>query len=317
MTPNRRESMDSSLSDGSNQLATDNGANGNGKGEYFNGEDFDEMINNVMEMEPTKRKSSVQSPEHGEEEGPAKMVDVTPDDDNTNSDLEKSMNSLNSDDISGDSDISDVEEQARKKKSSNKDFIPPPLINDDESTVDMRPPAPVNQSVSSYVEALNQQQNRKNRIVRLGVLFILVGVIVGVVLAIVMVSGGKDNGSGTPSGADGSGGVSVESNQISAKDSFVNGTTYPPSISPSAESVADVTDSPSMSPVEMVTPTSSPLSIQTPTLPPQLPTSSPEADSTTDAPVAAAVTDAPITPDPTLDVSEVKLIICFLKFAHF
>ena len=53
----------------------------------------------------------------------------------------------------------------------------------------MRPPAPVNQSVSSYVEALNQRQTQKSRIVKCGIVFILLGRVIGVVLAIVSVTG--------------------------------------------------------------------------------------------------------------------------------
>eukprot|EP00804_Cyclotella_cryptica_P023257 CCRYP_000445-RD/>CCRYP_000445-RD protein AED:0.02 eAED:0.02 QI:275/1/1/1/1/1/3/925/365 len=334
----RRESGGSSMSDGSNRkVEVDDFAvslsptpsNGVKKSEYYNGEDFDDMIADVMEMEPSRRNGSNSSDQYedDEEARPANVVDVTPDDKSmsTSSDPEEAeMNSLNSDDISGGSDISDVEEQARrnnKKDSKSRNFVPPPLINDDESTVDMRPPAPVNQSVSSYVEALNQQQNRKNRIVRFGVMFILLGVVIGVVLAIVSVSGGNKNGDGDASSVVGANGEYIDTNnQISVKDSLngvANSTTYSPTVSPVYfESHAD-TMMPSLS--STIRPT------LPPSLPPQtaLPTSRPSPEPTeaeiivTNAPVAAPVfftdppvggTNSPVTPEPTPAVSAISCV---------
>ena len=78
---------------------------------------------------------------------------------NTGSDVA----SLDSEEISGESDISEVEE---KEKSS---YYPQPLIHDDESTIDMRPPAAETQTVSSYVDQLNQQERRKGKLVKAGV----------------------------------------------------------------------------------------------------------------------------------------------------
>lgn len=303
-------------------------SNGIKKSEYYNGEDFDDMIADVMEVEPTRKNGNYASHQYDDhdEDRPANVVDFTPDDKSmsTSSDPEEAeMNSLNSDDISGGSDISDVEEQARRNKTKNsKNFVPPPLINDDESTVDMRPPAPVNQSVSSYVEALNQQQNRKNRIIRFGVMLILVGVVIGVVLAIVAVSGGNKNGGAENSAVDGANGEYIGANsQIVVKDSLngVNNAT---------------SDSPTMSPVyfESHADTMMPSLSSTlrpslrPTLPPQtpLPTSRPSPEPTetevtlTNAPVPAPIaftdppvvtTDSPVTSQPTLQVSSSSFML--------
>jgi hypothetical protein len=309
----RKESCGSSMSDGSPRVANDVDK------EYYDGDDFDDMIAGVI---PTKRRGQQQPSDYSEdeEEDPydneyqedeedGRMVDMTPDDAATNSDQDEV--SLNSDDISGGSDISDVEEQRKSKRDK---FVAPPLINDDESTVDMRPPAPVNQSVSSYVEALNQQQTRKNRIVKIGMLLILLGVIIGVALAIVSVNGNKIDASDGISAVDGGGGggsSGLESNQISFKEGFTgNATTYSPSLSP----IDFARGNTSSSTMEIVSPLpfpSLPPQTEPPTksatFPPQssLPTSrlspAPIESMETGAPIAS--TDPPVTPEPTPAVS--------------
>jgi hypothetical protein len=245
--------------------------------QYYSEHDFDDMIAGVIE--PTKRSSGgrhdhrqqQQQEEYNEYEqdqfssdddhnnddeyqqqhqGP--MVDILPNARGSTSEDEDDNDgdavSLNSDDISGGSDISDVERQQNTKggssNSKNKkrdNFQPRPLINDDESTVDMRPPAPVNQSVSSYVEALNQAQTRKNRIVKLGMLLTFVGIIVGIVLGVVSATSGNNNeGKELNSELEYNGGENnnssisgLGSNQISVKEGYMgNGTTYSPTISP-------------------------------------------------------------------------------------
>jgi len=282
--------------------------------DHYNKDDFDDMISAAV-IEPTRRGRQLQEGHNDQDDNGPIMVDSTPDDAPSEDD---DMNSLNSDDISGGSDISDVE-QAREAngKAGNKNFTPRPLINDDESTVDMRPPAPVNQSVSSYVEALNQQQTRKNRVIKCGMVFILLSVIIGVVLAIVSVTGKNTSNdvSGVEDDMNGSGANGGNSAlEISVKEGFTgsNTTTYSPSLSPIYLDLVTATSSPvtnaGLTPA--ITPTSSPslppqtaLPTKNPTLPPQsaLPTSRPtpvpvETIVETDAPAASPVA---VTPEPT------------------
>lgn len=301
------------MSNGSNRIDKD----------YYNENDFDEMIAGVIE--PTKRSksnnnnnqqqdyneyeqdqfSSSEDGENYENNHSGPMVDTTPTDAQSTSDQDDI--SLNSDDISGGSDISDVEQQRRHREN----FTPRPLINDDESTVDMRPPAPVNQSVSSYVEALNQQQTRKNRIVKFGVVLILAAVVVGVVFGVLSVTGGNKNGQDISGVEDGGGedgrGSGLESGQISVKEGFMgNATTDSPSLSP-VYFQSSGTASPASTMEGMVD-----MPTKNPTLPPQsaLPTTRPSLPPvdviTTDAP---AVTESPATPDPTPLVSLILALI--------
>ncbi|KAL9191282.1 hypothetical protein ACHAXT_000988 [Thalassiosira profunda] len=102
--------------------------------------------------------------------------------------------SLDSGEISGESDVSEVEEQMAMKDAN---YVAPPLINDDESTVDMRPPAPQSQTVSSYVDQLNQREKNRSRMIKAGAFAICIAIIVGVALAITSLTGndgGPDNG---------------------------------------------------------------------------------------------------------------------------
>ena len=165
----------------------------------FYGEDiFDDMIAKVMDAaDKNNSKVRVQAP------SPVIEIDGTPSDDRSINDNNNNINdndietggspgnddstntgsdvaSLDSEEISGESDISEVEE---KEKSS---YYPQPLIHDDESTIDMRPPAAETQTVSSYVDQLNQQERRKGKLVKAGVCSFIVAIAIGVVLAIVM-----------------------------------------------------------------------------------------------------------------------------------
>ena len=307
----RKSSSGSSMTNRSHRNADDN--------EYYNGDEFDDMIAGVIE--PTRRGQQHRADEYENDyeqqdnHYQGSMVDTTPDD-NVNSDLEDEVASLNSDDISGGSSVSDVENQRRKEQ---REFVARPLINDDESTVDMRPPAPVNQSVSSYVDALNQQQTRKNRIVRAGMVFVLLGILVGVVLGIVSVTGNNKGGASEPSesvdgSSGGGGGNGLGSNQIETKESFLgNATTYNPSLSPvsfdAAITSSPFTEDPIASPTlhpQTVSPT------RNPTLPPQSalptvrPTPFPVEIVVTDAPIAS--TNSPVTPEPTPEVSNERNI---------
>jgi hypothetical protein len=287
----RKSSSGSSMTNGSHRNADDN--------EYYNGDDFDDMIAGAIK--PTRRGQQHRADEYEnnyeqDNHYQGSMVDTTPDE-NVNSDLEDEVASLNSDDISGGSSVSDVENQQRKEQ---REFVARPLINDDESTVDMRPPAPVNQSVSSYVDALNQQQTRKNRIVRAGMVFVLLGILVGVVLGIVSVTGNNKGGTNEPNesvdgSSSGGGGNGLGSNQIETKESFLgNATSYSPSLSPVSFDAA-ITSSPFTEDPSAPT--------RNPTLPPQSalptvrPTPFPVEIVVTDSPVAS--TSSPVTPEPT------------------
>lgn len=109
---------------------------------------------------------------------------------NTNDDISSTNTgsdaaSLDSGEISGESDISEVENR-------EKSYVPQPLVNDDESTIAMKDPSPETQTVSSYVDQLNQQERRKSRLIKLGGFAILIAIIVAVVLAVVMLNGNKD-----------------------------------------------------------------------------------------------------------------------------
>ena len=109
---------------------------------------------------------------------------------NTNDDISSTNTgsdaaSLDSGEISGESDISEVENR-------EKSYVPQPLVNDDESTIAMKDPSPETQTVSSYVDQLNQQERRKSRLIKLGGFAILIAIIVAVILAVVMLNGNKD-----------------------------------------------------------------------------------------------------------------------------
>lgn len=165
------------------------------------GVDFDALIENAMnsssEMVAGDNKAAavaadaVDSNENGnyEEDLEKGSVSTTSSNDTYGDDM-----SLGSDDISVDNgDNISVEEQ--KTKNRGADYEPhAPLVNDDESVMEMKNPAPVCQSVSSYVDQLNRRDRSKSRLIRAGVFAILVAVIVGIALAII--STGKKGKSG-------------------------------------------------------------------------------------------------------------------------
>jgi len=122
------------------------------------------------------------------------------DDDGSSNGDEKDDDSLSASEISGESEISTVEKEEKERhhlyyneeeERHHQYYITPPLVNDDESTIDMRPPAPHNQSVSSYVNQLNRQQRSKSRLIKIGVIGMLVAVTVGVILAVITLTGGE------------------------------------------------------------------------------------------------------------------------------
>jgi len=134
------------------------------------------------------------------------LVDTTPAieenivDDDASVDLEdleegggigSDASSLDSKEISGGSILSDVDVDVREMES----YSPAPLINDDESTIDMRPPAPQMQTVSSFVEQLNRREKNKSKLFKGGACALCIAIIVGAVLAVVTLTGGNDDNS--------------------------------------------------------------------------------------------------------------------------
>jgi hypothetical protein len=128
------------------------------------------------QLTPTKRKKD------SDDDGRDRRASVESSSDGGDEDA-----SLDSSDISGESTISAVSETAMK-------YHVGPLVNDDESTIDMRPPAPVISTVSSYVDQLNQHERSKARFFKAGVCATCIAVIVGVLLAIIAATGDKDEG---------------------------------------------------------------------------------------------------------------------------
>ena len=281
--------------------STDSGTLSDDK-DYYDGMDLSDMISGVLE--PTRRSKQEKQQQHyeGEEEG--QIVDITPG--HAHASASEDECSLHSDDIYGGSDISDVEKQQRESQ-SKQNFVVPPLINDDESTVDMRPPAPVNQSVSSYVEALNRQQTRKNRIIKLGLCFVSLGLIAGVAFGIVSVTSNKNESEMSGMDGDDGGRSGLESNHLNAKEGFSgNVTTGSPSLSP----VDFLPEGAPAPPMGVLDPSVSPTYVpgttwstsKSPTLHPH---------GATDAPVAS-----PVTLEPTTEVCKVLLKVFYSTYAH-
>ena len=175
---------------------------------YYDEDTFDDLIARAMDstaidddvmgqLEPTKRaKDIIDDDVMGQLESTKRAKYVN--DDDADVDLEESSEggdvgdegddaSLDSSDISGESTISEVSAKAMS-------YNAPPLVNDDESTIDMRPPAPEVSTVSSYVEQLNQYERSRGKFIKAGGCAICIAIIVGVVLAVIAATGNKDEG---------------------------------------------------------------------------------------------------------------------------
>ncbi|KAL7526568.1 hypothetical protein ACHAXR_001546, partial [Thalassiosira sp. AJA248-18] len=167
-------------------------------GEFYGEDIFDDLIANAMQSGPDEAAAATHDgmgdhdaapPTKSRAKNDNDVISIDLVDDGDDEDDADDASSLDSGEISGESDVSEVEEK-------EKSYIPPPLVNDDESTIDIRPPAPQNQTVSSYVEQLNQQERSKSRLVKAGAFAILIAIIVGVVLAVISLSGGEEGPNG-------------------------------------------------------------------------------------------------------------------------
>jgi len=98
--------------------------------------------------------------------------------------------SLDSDEITRE----ETETGGEAKQRHEDYYLPAPLVNDDESTVDMRPPAPRTETVSSYVDQLNRSEQSKGRLIKAGAFAIVIATIVGIVLAVVSLTGSEGVG---------------------------------------------------------------------------------------------------------------------------
>jgi hypothetical protein len=177
-----------------NQSKSDNSMSSFNK--IHQGDEFDAMIQNVM-----KASSEQVSEDYGAAENMTHPIEI---DGNFDEDLEKGSHSmgsssrsdadalsLGSDDISVDSDTDDHHD------SHDSIVSHVPLVNDDESVMELKNPAPVSQSVSGYVDQLNRREQGKSRLIKAGVFAIFIAVVVGIALAVVSVTGNREKGVGT------------------------------------------------------------------------------------------------------------------------
>lgn len=170
------------------------------KSRIYKGEDFDDAIINAMDASSERASSDygAAADMHRNED----YNDYDDDDDvergslNTDSSggSEADGMSLQSDDISIDSDSDCSGEDENKDEDDHVSVISNvPLVNDDESVMEMKNPAPVSQSVSSYVNQLNRKERGKTWLITAGVL-IFIAITVGVPLAVTSLSGNKSKG---------------------------------------------------------------------------------------------------------------------------
>ena len=172
------------------------------------GDDFDDLIQDAMNA--SARSMHASSEKIAEDDGATVAANIThPSEYDYNfdeEDLERgslstgSSNgsdadamSLASDDISV---VSDCDKEPNNDDSHDSLVSHVPLVNDDESVMEMKNPAPVSQSVSTYVDQLNRREHGKSRLIKAGVFAIFIAVIVGAALTVISVTGSKDKGTG-------------------------------------------------------------------------------------------------------------------------
>jgi hypothetical protein len=188
---------------------TDDADDGPPSTPYYNENTFDDIIvqiagPGIFDLEPTKRgnKSNSMKPTKDGvvdlEENKQSAVNRRRDDyeDDDDEDEDDGAASLNSSDISGDSTISEVSKKEEEARRNYNSYTSKPLVNDDESTIDMRPPAPEASSVSSYVEQLNQFNRSKGRLIKVGVFSTCIAIIVGVIIAVIVTATTTRGGGG-------------------------------------------------------------------------------------------------------------------------
>lgn len=164
---------------------------------YYNENTVDNII--VQMLEPTKRgnKSNMKTKKDVDlEENKQSVVVNGRDNEFDDEDDDDGAESLNSSDISGDSTISEVSKKEDEARRTRNSYSSKPLVNDDESTIDMRPPAPEASSVSSYVEQLNQFNRSKGRLIKVGVFSLCIAIIVGVLIAVIVTASTTTRGGG-------------------------------------------------------------------------------------------------------------------------
>ena len=160
----------------------------------YQAEDFDDAIINAMNASSEKVDA-----ENGAASGTYQRSDNDNGSDNNferrgsfgtdSSDSSEADNmSLESDDMSMASDYSDKNDRNDNDHDSVSHV---PLVNDDESVIEMKNPAPVSQSVSSYVDQLNRKERGKSTMIKAGVCLAFIAIIVGVPLAVISTKNGN------------------------------------------------------------------------------------------------------------------------------
>lgn len=164
----------------------------------FYGEDiFDDLIAKAMDptaggdTSPSKMETAFDNDERVVVEGTPANLENSEEggggDDFSTGGSDADVASLDSGEITGESDISEAVEEPIES------YNPSPLVNDDESTIDMRPPAPNNQTVSSYVDQLNRSERSKGRLIKGGAFAICIAIVVGVILAVISLTGDSND----------------------------------------------------------------------------------------------------------------------------
>lgn len=162
---------------------------------FYQGEDFDDAIIDAIDAsassEGVSSDDDVAADRHRNENYNAYDEDLERGSLRTDSSCtENDGMSLESGDISIGSDCSDDNHSKDDQESIISNV---PLVNDDESVLEMKNPAPVSQSVSSYVDQLNRKERGKSWLIIAGVVVFL-AIIVGVPLAVTSLTGNKSKG---------------------------------------------------------------------------------------------------------------------------
>ena len=162
-----------------------------GEKRIHRGNDFDDLIQQAMDLSSHHDDEFLDSAEndigHNKDDNDDKdNVESGSLSDDSKGDSSDSDGSLESDDLSMVDDNSD-------KDVDGDSYVPNvPLVDDFESVMEMKHPAPMGQSVSSYVDHLNQRGRGKSTMIKAGVFAILIAVVVGVTLSVLSMTDSKD-----------------------------------------------------------------------------------------------------------------------------